>query len=169
MRYKKSVLKNLAKFIEDTLSLLPTFNILASSFTKKETSTKFCEIFKNLFFIGHLRQTASVKKHDLTKWVLISHFDVILCKYFSKQFGGSLDVIKLNHFLSRKHARNFIEITLRHGWSLVHLLYIYRTSFPKSTLGGLLLQRQTDHFSHIIQNCLKENNELMERIANCFL
>ena len=34
---------------------------------------------------------------------------------------------------------NFIEITLRYGCSLVNLLHIFRTAFPKNTTGGLLL------------------------------
>ena len=34
---------------------------------------------------------------------------------------------------------NFIEITLRHGCSLVNLQHILRTSFPKNSCGGLLL------------------------------
>ena len=37
------------------------------------------------------------------------------------------------------YLRNFIEITLRHGCSLVNLLYIFRTPFLKSTSGRLLL------------------------------
>ena len=38
-----------------------------------------------------------------------------------------------------KVARNFIEITFRHGCSPVNLLHIFRTPFPKSTSGWLLL------------------------------
>ena len=34
---------------------------------------------------------------------------------------------------------NFIEIALRHGCSPVNLLHIFRTPFPKNTLGRLLL------------------------------
>ena len=34
---------------------------------------------------------------------------------------------------------NFIEITLKHGFSPVNLLHIFRTLFPKNTSGGLLL------------------------------
>ena len=34
---------------------------------------------------------------------------------------------------------NFIEITLRDRCSPVHLLYIFRTPFPESSSGGLLL------------------------------
>ena len=40
-----------------------------------------------------------------------------------------------------KVASNFIEITLRHGCSLVNLLQIFRTPFPKNTSGRLLLLR----------------------------
>ena len=35
--------------------------------------------------------------------------------------------------------RNFIEITLRHGYSPVNLLHIFRTPFTKNTSGWLLL------------------------------
>ena len=34
---------------------------------------------------------------------------------------------------------NFIEITLRHGYSPANLLHIFRTPVPKNTFGGLLL------------------------------
>ena len=40
--------------------------------------------------------------------------------------------------ISMKLKSKIIEITLRHGWSPVDLLYIFRTSFPKNTSGGLL-------------------------------
>ena len=35
--------------------------------------------------------------------------------------------------------RNFIESTLRHGFSRVNLLHIFRIAFPKNSSGGLLL------------------------------
>ena len=38
-----------------------------------------------------------------------------------------------------KIAKTFIEITLRHGYSRVNLLHIFRTPFPKKSSGGLLL------------------------------
>ena len=40
---------------------------------------------------------------------------------------------------SIKLQSNFIEITLRHGFSLVNLLHIFRTLFLKNTSGRLLL------------------------------
>ena len=36
-------------------------------------------------------------------------------------------------------AATFIEIALRHGYSPVNLLYIFRTPFPMNISGGLLL------------------------------
>ena len=42
--------------------------------------------------------------------------------------------------LSIKLQSNFIEITLRHGCSLVNLLHIFRTPASKNTSGGLLLK-----------------------------
>ena len=41
--------------------------------------------------------------------------------------------------ISIKLLCNFIEITLRHGCSLVNLLHVFRTPFPKNTFGRLLL------------------------------
>ena len=41
----------------------------------------------------------------------------------------------------QKLQSNFIEITLRHGCSLVNLLHIFRGPFPKNTSGRLLLYR----------------------------
>ena len=38
-----------------------------------------------------------------------------------------------------KVACNFIEITFRHGCSLVNLLHIFRKALPKNTSGWLLL------------------------------
>ena len=38
-----------------------------------------------------------------------------------------------------KVAMNFIEIALRHEYSPVNLLHIFRISFPKNTPGRLLL------------------------------
>ena len=38
---------------------------------------------------------------------------------------------------------NFIEITLRHGYSPENLLHIFRKSFYKNTSGGLLLYEFT--------------------------
>ena len=39
----------------------------------------------------------------------------------------------------RRTTCNFIEITLRHGYS-VNLLHIFRPTFPKNTSGVLLLK-----------------------------
>ena len=41
---------------------------------------------------------------------------------------------------------NFVEIALRHGCSPVNLLHISRTLFPKSTSGGLLLNKWNVNF-----------------------
>ena len=36
----------------------------------------------------------------------------------------------------------FIEITIRHGCSLINLLHIFRTGFYKNTSGGLILNSE---------------------------
>ena len=46
--------------------------------------------------------------------------------------------------ISIKLLCNFIEIALRHGRSLVNVLHIFRTHFPKNTSGRLLLPKWSD-------------------------
>ena len=50
---------------------------------------------------------------------------------------------KVNSFYFRgtrpEEDTSFIEIALRHGWSPVNLLHIFRSPFPKNTSGWLLL------------------------------
>ena len=41
--------------------------------------------------------------------------------------------------ISIKLLCNFTEIALRHGWSLVNLVHIFRAPFPKKTYGEVLL------------------------------
>ena len=41
--------------------------------------------------------------------------------------------------MSKCDFNKFIEITLRHGYSPVNLLHIFKTPFLKDTSGGLLL------------------------------
>ena len=50
---------------------------------------------------------------------------------------------------------NFFEIALWHGCSPLNLLYIFRTSFPKNTSGGLLLlQTQKGYSTWLnVKNC----------------
>ena len=51
----------------------------------------------------------------------------------------SLRIIIYVVFYRYRDTRNFIEITLRHGWCSVNLLHIFRTPLLKNTSGGLLL------------------------------
>ena len=66
--YEIGVLKNLAKFTGKHLCqrlLLIKLQALAYNFIKKERlwdTCKFCQIFKNSFFIEYLRTTASIPK-----------------------------------------------------------------------------------------------------------
>ena len=43
-------------------------------------------------------------------------------------------------FTGEHPCRN--KIALRHGYSPVYLLHIFRTHFPKNTFGGLLLYEE---------------------------
>ena len=55
-------------------------------------------------------------------------------KFSTKNFFSECDQIR--SFLKS----NFIEITLRHGFSPVNLMHIFGTPFSKNTSGGLPLK-----------------------------
>ena len=63
------------------------------------------------------------------------NFLKICSKFTGEDQCRSVISVKFSSCLS-----NFIKITLWHGCSLVNLLHIFRTLFPKSTSGRLLLQ-----------------------------
>ena len=58
-------------------------------------------------------------------------------------FSGNMQQIywrtSMANVIWKKRLNNFIEITLWHGCSPVHLQHIFRKPFPKNTSGGLLL------------------------------
>ena len=63
----------------------------------------------------------------------------ICCKFTGEHLCWSVISIKLQS--------NFIEITLRHGWSPVNLQHIFKILFLKNTSGRLLLKIKTLHFT----------------------
>ena len=52
---------------------------------------------------------------------------------------------------------NFIEITLRHRCSPVHLPHIFRTPFTKSTSGWLILSNLSINITNINENNIQIN------------
>ena len=64
--------------------------------------------------------------------------------------------------ISVKLLCKFIEITLRHGFSPVHLMCIFRTCFPKNTSGALLLI----FLSKATLNAVQTNNYLFKTIKS---
>ena len=56
--------------------------------------------------------------------------------------NSKIHIIK-TYFNWMEICSNFIEIALRHGYSPVNLLHIFRTPFPKSTSGWLLLKKDS--------------------------
>ena len=93
-------------------------------------------------------------------------------------------VLKICYKFTREHAYrgvisvkllcNFIEITHRHGCSLVNLLHIFNTPFPGNTSGGLLLERvlNTALFKPFIRDChekfLHEKKKKKKNWSNFF-
>ena len=55
--------------------------------------------------------------------------------------------------ISIKLLRNFIEITLRDGFSPVNLLHIFQNIFPKNTCGRLLLHINELSLPELLCNC----------------
>ena len=77
--------------------------------------------------------------------------EVFLGKGFLKIWSKFAGENPCKRMISIKKLCNFIEITLRHGYSPVNLLHIFRTPFLKNTSGGLLLNR--DNFGSNENNC----------------
>ena len=65
--------------------------------------------------------------------------EVILGKGVLKICSKFTEELPCQNLISIKLQSNFTEITLRHGRSPVNLLHIFRTTFPKSTFGWLIL------------------------------
>ena len=84
----------------------------------------------------------------ICKVVLAKAWDVSNCKIkFSKRFLKICSKFTGEHLsvISIKLLFNFVEITLLHGCSLVSLLHIFRTLFPRNTSGGLVLRTLNKH------------------------
>ena len=93
------------------------------------SSIKFYKLLSHLFieYMVDLKYISSHPEVFLGKAVL-----KICCKFTGEHPCRSVILIKL--------LCNFIEITLRHGWSPVNLQHIFRTAFPKNTSGRLHLK-----------------------------
>ena len=68
--------------------------------------------------------------------------------------------------ISIKLQSNFIEITLRHGFSPVNLMHIFRTSFLKNTSGWLLLYylNSKRHILSITEKIIAFENVLLRKL-----
>ena len=69
-----------------------------------------------------------------------SHQEVFVRKGVLKIYSKFTGEHLYRSVILTKMQSNFIEITLRHGWSPVNLLHIFRTPFTKNASGCLLLQ-----------------------------
>ena len=69
-----------------------------------------------------------------------SHPEVLLRKGVLKICTKFTGEHPCRSVISIKLQSNFIEIALRHGCSLVHLLDIFRTPFPMNTSEWMLLK-----------------------------
>ena len=74
----------------------------------------------------------------------------ICSKFLGEHLCRSANWIKLQS--------NFTEIALWPGCSPVNLLHIFRTSFPKSTSGGLLIEIEKSSMSRLSQEKVDEYN-----------
>ena len=69
-----------------------------------------------------------------------SHPEVFLGKAVLKICSKFTGEHPRRSVISIKLPSSFIEITLRHGWSPVNLLHVFRKPFVKNTSGRLLLK-----------------------------
>ena len=82
-----------------------------------------------------------VKDRKNAVWkIRSSHLEVFLGKGFLKVWCKFTGEHPCRSVISIKLQSNVIEIALRHGFSPVDLLHIFRTPFPRDTSGWLLLK-----------------------------
>ena len=82
----------------------------------------------------------------LSGFLRSSHPEVFLRKGVLKIYSKFTWEHPCRSVISIKLQSNFIEITLRHGCSLVNLLHIFRKPFLRSTSGWLLLNFFQGHW-----------------------
>ena len=111
-------------------------------------SCEFCEIFKNSFL--HRAPPVSTSEYQSFLWscpVLLDFFAIFRSSP-PEMFLGKGVLKKMQLIYRRtpmpkcdfnKVSINFIEITLRHRFSQVNLLHIFRIPFLKNNSGQLLL------------------------------
>ena len=75
-----------------------------------------------------------------------SHTEVFLTKGVLKICSKFTGKQPCRNAISIKLLCNIIEIALRHGWSPVNLLHIFRVPFPRNTPEWLLLNFIAQHF-----------------------
>ena len=148
---KKVFLKFLQNSQENTCARV-------SFFIKKEAlvqvfSYEFFKIFKNtLFHRTPLVAASDRRKHWTpfvdTRTILVrtvsndrsSPPEVFLGKGVLKIYRKFAGENPCRSVISIKLQNNFIEITFKHGCSLVNLLYIFRTPLLRNSSGRMLLQ-----------------------------
>ena len=95
-------------------------------------------------FILHLPRTfpqLGIETTSIKSWnIRNSHPGVFLGKAVLKICSKFTGEHPCRSVISIKLQSNFIEITLRHGFSSVNLLHIFRTPFTKNTSRWLLLK-----------------------------
>ena len=109
--------------------------------------SEFCKIFKNIFFTEHLRTTAFSQKilsAMMSRLWIYTFFkssppDMVLGKSVLELSSKCKEEHPYRSAISIKLLCICIVIAVRHGCSLVNLLHICRTTFPKNISEGLLL------------------------------
>ena len=125
-------------------------------------SSSFCyliRIFKETGSVNNMLWTITLKSTPLPKGemlLMMFAYATVFAKYTTKYRNSRPEVflekgvLKIcskftgqhpcQSAISIKLQNNFIEIALRHGCSVVNLLHILRTSFPKNSSGWLFLK-----------------------------
>ena len=80
--------------------------------------------------------------------------EVLIGKGFLKIYSKITGKRPFQSASSVKLLCNFIEMTLWHGCSTVNLLHIFRTTFPKNTSEGILLENSLIKTSSIPEQYL---------------
>ena len=112
------------------------------------------QYFLSLFFVSNSERYTIQKKWQLVEIVVVQCNassrppEVFLRKDIPKIYSKFTGKHPCRSVISIKLLCNFIEITFRHGCSPVNLLYIFGTSFRKSTSRGMFLVMRYFEIKH---------------------
>ena len=100
----------------------------------------------HMFYLAFAASDNLMTRANVNRWIYRrSHPEVFVGKGVLKIYSKFTGEHPCRSAISIKMLCNFIEITIRHEWSPVNLLHIFRTHPLKNTFGWLLMNINVTH------------------------